>query len=322
MPTTEQPFRWYVTVPDRDTASFGDGALCGHTAQHIVDAPRRFVARRAGAELEVIRENREEDDPPSAPAWTKRFALGLEGEPVIGSTLGSPLYVAARAERGYVVVAIDAESGDELWHRAHELEERGEVRIQLDFDESRILVYLRGAGDMLHVLDAEGGSLEARRRFGTEIRAPAPDAPPDAVAGTARGSRGGPDDAYRVLRHGEGMALERTGAVRWRSPIEPAQIFDDHLVIVEAGEHVVAISYCSGASGAYGFGLAPESGAIEWRSSVGSIGSIGHSRYANEVRAVARGDRLVVYGEESGGSYVGVVDARHGRLIGYEVWRR
>jgi hypothetical protein len=322
VPTAERPFRWYVETSDRDTASFGDGALHDHTAQHIVGDPRRYVARRAGGAVEVVRENREASDPPVEPAWTKRFELEATGEPVIGSTMGSPLYLAAPTDGGYAIAAIDAESGDALWQRAHAFDDDGDVRLQLDFGDGDVTVYLRGDQDVLQVLDAEDGSLVSRARFGTEIRAPGPDAPPDAVEGTRRGRRGGPDDRYRVLRRGDGLALERTGSVSWRTPLVPEQVFDDHLVVVEAGGHVVAVSYCGNASGAYGFGFDPESGALEWTASVGSIGNIGHSRYRNDVRAVARGDRLVVYGNESSGSYVGVVDAREGRLIGWEVWRR
>lgn len=37
---------------------------------------------------------------------------------------------------------------------------------------------------------------------------------------------------------------------------------------------------------------------------------------------VRREDHLVrVYGDESAGRYVGTIDAREGRLLGYEVWR-
>jgi outer membrane protein assembly factor BamB len=322
VPTAERPFRWYVEASDRDTASFGDGALHDHTAQHIVGDERRYVARRVDGDVEVVRENRQENEPAVEPAWTKRFELEATGEPVIGSTMGSPLYVAVPAEAGYGIAAIDAESGDVLWQRAHVLAADGEVGLQLDFGDGEITVYIRGAHDALHVLDAEDGSLVSRARFGTEIRAPGPNAPPEAIAGTARGGRGGPDEAYRVRRHGDGLALERTGSTSWRTPLVPAQVFDDHLVIVEAGGRLVAISYCANASGAYAFGFDPATGAIAWTSSVGSIGNIGHSRYSNDVSALARGDRLVVYGNESGGSYVGVVDAREGRLVGWEVWRR
>ena len=84
---------------------------------------------------------------------------------------------------------------------------------------------------------------------------------------------------------------------------------------------LVVVTFSSGASGARAFGVAPD-GTLRFAVSPGSIGTIGHSRYGNDVRAARVGALVVVHGHESGGRYVGVIDPREGRLLGYEVWRR
>jgi hypothetical protein len=316
-----RPFRWYVQVPERDTAPLGDGALHGHSAQPIVGAPRRYTVTREGGDIVLVREDRAEGDPPRPPTWTKRIPLGATGDPVVGSTMGSALYIAAPTVDGYAIAAVSAEDGSTTFQARHVADP--ESAVQLDFVPEEVTVYLRSpTGDALDVLDANSGAVRERARFGTEVRHASADPPPNAVRGTPRGRSGGPDAAYRVMREGsDGMAIARTGAIEWRTPLVPKQIFDDHLTLVEAGGRIVAVSFCGNASGTFAFGFDPATGAIVWTSSVGSIGTIGHSRYRNDVRAVVDGERVVVYGAESSGKYVGVLDPREGRLIGWEVWR-
>ena len=108
---------------------------------------------------------------------------------------------------------------------------------------------------------------------------------------------------------------------RWQTPvsIDPSWAPRHHLV--EHGDAVVAVFFHGSASGSTAVILDREDGSVRWSGPPGNIGSIGHSKYSNRVRVVPAGDGAVrVYGDESGGRYVGLLDLREG-LWGHEAWR-
>lgn len=299
-------WRWYHRPPERDTGGLSAEALHDHTLLHEVGRPRRFEVRRDGGALEVFREDRSPFDPPTDRAWTRRYDVGATGQPVIGVTY-ERLLAAAPTATGYVVLSIDETDGSERWRRVITRDGPAPVQLSSTQPEPAIVVFGHGDPPWVHELDDEG-RLTARATFGPEVhRAFEPPA--------ARDLHG-----YRVRHRGETLTLLGPGglAVTLRDDdpfggaLGAAVPFDDL---------VVAVVFHGGSSGAAAYGVDPAAGEVRWTSSPGSIGSIGHSRYSNDVRAVRDGEHVVVYGDESAGRYVGVIDPVRGRLVGCEVWR-
>ncbi|MCB9594286.1 MAG: hypothetical protein H6719_16250 [Sandaracinaceae bacterium] len=313
---SERPWRWFHTGPERDTGMFGDGAVHDHTAMPIVGDPRRFVVSREGTALIVTRENRSSFDPPVEPAWTRRYDAGATGDPVIGTSAVDELVAAAPTEDGYVVLSIDPADGALRWLVAEARDGAGPVELDLAEPEP-IVVYVRAAsGAYVHELAGDTGALVARASFGPEVRHDAFALP--APRSFARGHTS--PEGYRLVREGRtGIAIEDDLVRTILSENDP---FSDHAAMLALDDLVVVVTYCSGASGATAYGIERPGGRKRWTVSPGSIGSIGHSRYGNDVRVVREGPHAVVYANESAGDYVGVIDPVAGRLLGYEVWRR
>lgn len=311
-------WRWYHAPPARDTGGLGDGALHDHAALHVVGAPRRFLIARDGGALVVRREDRTALDPPVDPAWVRRYDVGAAGDPVIGTELGGALHAAAPTARGYVVLALDPDDGAVRWTAAHDGDGAGPIQLGLGGGAEPIVAYVRAAsGAYLHELDPATGAIGAVARFGPEVHR-------DAF--TPTGARalaiGRPtQDGLRLVRAGRGGLAVRGGPLGYVE-LTDSDPFADRAAFAVLDDTVVVVTFCSGASGATAYGIDRRTGARAWATSPGSIGPIGHSRYGNDVRVAVEGERVVVHGDESAGRYVGVLDPRLGRLLGYEVFRR
>lgn len=314
VPESARPWRWYHQVPARDTGGvLGAGALHDHTALAYVGDERRYLVERRGGALVVRRENRRATDPPVDPAWTQTFDVGAAGAPVIGAERA--IHVAAPTARGYVALALDPDSGALRWRRVHEGEDgAGPVQLELVSGHPVVAYVHAPSGPYLHELSAETGELVARVRFGPEVHREF--VFPEALAAPLGQAT---PQGYRLVRRRERLGVEGPG---WRTTLSDQDPFTTHAAFVIAGDRLVVVTFCAGASGAVAYGLERESGALAWTASPGSIGSVGHSRYSSEVRAVLEGERVVVYGQESAGRYCGLLEPSSGRLLGYEVWRR
>ncbi|MBX3271497.1 MAG: PQQ-binding-like beta-propeller repeat protein [Sandaracinaceae bacterium] len=304
-----RPWRWVHEGPARDATSFGDGAIHERAAVHEVGAPRRFVVTREGTALVIVREDRAQHDPPAPATWTRRYEIGATGAPVIGVADHRTLYAAAPSGEEHVVLSLDPADGQVRWER------RGEGGpVQLGFEADTVVVYVRTAdGPRLVELDASDGAARAHARFSAAVGAAYP-------RPTTRALRRGvaSPEGYRLVRDGRGIAITAPSGATRLADDDP---ITDHAAFVDAGDVLVVVTFCSGASGASAFGVARD-GTLRFAVSPGSIGTIGHSRYGNDVRAARAGELVVVHGDESAGRYVGVLDPREGRLLGYEVWRR
>jgi outer membrane protein assembly factor BamB len=116
--------------------------------------------------------------------------------------------------------------------------------------------------------------------------------------------------------------LDAKGAQTWSAVVSESP-YDDTLALVETGTAVVAAVWCGGATGVSLVSLDAGTGAVLWKTRPYGIGSIGHSKYHNDVSIALEGtDRLRVRGDESQGRYVALVDLATGREISDEVWRR
>ncbi len=56
-------------------------------------------------------------------------------------------------------------------------------------------------------------------------------------------------------------------------------------------------------------------GQIIWERQLNGLGSVGHSRYSNRVQMQLIDEKLVVFGWESGGKYIEILDPKDGNLI-------
>jgi hypothetical protein len=78
----------------------------------------------------------------------------------------------------------------------------------------------------------------------------------------------------------------------------------------------VIVRYNAHATGATLAAYDLTSGTLRYAVPLVGIGDVSHSKYNNDVRLVVRGSQVIVYGKESQGSYVEVLDAASGRLLG------
>ncbi|MGE0792301.1 MAG: hypothetical protein AB7S26_41895 [Sandaracinaceae bacterium] len=316
-------WRWFHRPPEHDGGGvLGDGALSDHAALTYVGDARRYLVRRVGSEVEVTREDRMRNDPPVQARWTRRYAIGASGDPVIGTLNaghGDRIVVAAPTSRGYAISTLSPDDGAPGWQRTYE--EGGPGPVQLGADQNgRFLAYLRGTRGLRvdELSTADGSPIRSATFSDVVSRTFAPPTQRPLV-------RGGPAiDGLRLVRQGpEGLALEAraTDGRALHTVLTTQDPFDDRAVTATVGDVWVVVTFCAGASGAAAYGVSRTTGERVFTLSPGSIGSIGHSRYANAVRVVAEGGLAVVYGDESGGRYVGVIDVGERRLLGHEVWR-
>lgn len=59
-----------------------------------------------------------------------------------------------------------------------------------------------------------------------------------------------------------------------------------------------------------------------WRTDLKGVGPVDHSKYRNEVRmGLLDADAVVVYGHESDGKYVEILDLKTGKTVGHKVFK-
>jgi hypothetical protein len=302
-----------------------------------VGDPRRYTARRDDQGIELVLERMPEHDAAGEPilAWRQRVTTTMPlGEPVVQTSMGPPagVVVALRLAGGYELHVLDERGAERFSFVA--VDPPGfapsRARLQLGGAAERLLVYVRGETQAyLDELDRNDGRRLGRASFDATVLWDRFTWPPEGPPGRELGHRWPRRDggSYVVLRRGDVLQLRAEGPEGeplWRSTLdEEGGRWWTHAVVLQYAEHVLVVAYCAGASGAVAYGVAAEDGALRYTASPGSIGSIGHSKYGDEV-ALALDDEghALVHGHESGGDYLGVLDVASGRLLGYEVWRR
>jgi outer membrane protein assembly factor BamB len=109
------------------------------------------------------------------------------------------------------------------------------------------------------------------------------------------------------------MRIDPMGERIWRQAIEGIGV-DSSAIIIHDDLVYVAI-YNRSATGAQVIALDVESGVKVWETALEGLGSIGHSKYSNRVQIQIIDDQLVIFGDESRGKYIEVLDSRDGLLI-------
>lgn len=107
--------------------------------------------------------------------------------------------------------------------------------------------------------------------------------------------------------------IDPMGELIWRQPLEG--IGADSAAILIHGNLAYVAAYMRSATSARVFALNTASGEIVWETALEGIGSVGHSKYSNRVQIRIIDDQLVIFGDESSGKYIEILDSEDGRLI-------
>jgi outer membrane protein assembly factor BamB len=107
--------------------------------------------------------------------------------------------------------------------------------------------------------------------------------------------------------------VDSTGDCRWVQTIS-ARTTDAAALVVHRGKLYAAL-YSRYAAGCRVLTLDASSGHRLWETRLTGVGSVMHSKYMNRVQMRMKGKRLVVFGDESGGRYIEVLDPLSGRSI-------
>lgn len=329
------PWVWYHTFPAVLAGGLSQVGVGPVAHDHRVGNPQRYTARRDDHGIELVREYLPERGSTGEPTllWRRRVtSTAAFGDPVlqlVPSTV-SQLVVALRVPGGYELQALTDEGN--IRFSSIVLDPPGfaaqGAALQLGRTEDGLVVYVRnGTQAYLDEIDRSNGRPVARASFDPSVLFDRFDWPSRGPRGHDLGHRWPAQRGAYVLAHrGKALELRATdhlGKPRWHTTLDPeGGRWWNTAALIEHDDHVVIVLYNGASSGATAYGVDRESGALRFTSSSGGIGPIGHSRYSNEV-ALGSDDlgHVLVYGHESGGDYLGVLDVQAGRLLGHEVWR-
>jgi len=114
-------------------------------------------------------------------------------------------------------------------------------------------------------------------------------------------------------RAGEIRCMDAAGNIRWVVATDAPSTDSAALTVYE--DKLFAALYWHGATGCRVLALDADSGEQLWEAPLKGVGSMGHSRYVNRVQIRISDGRLVVFGDESAGKYIEVLDPSSGRQI-------
>ena len=104
---------------------------------------------------------------------------------------------------------------------------------------------------------------------------------------------------------------DQAGNVRWSHSLPGGRDVEAFLLADDAV--LYAAVYSPSATGCRVLALAVDTGQALWDTPLTGIGSMMHSRYSNSVRMELTNGELAIFGDESGGKYVEVLDPATGR---------
>jgi outer membrane protein assembly factor BamB len=120
-----------------------------------------------------------------------------------------------------------------------------------------------------------------------------------------------------VQVHGDGSAAMRVESTdpnaRWTATIDSER--SNAAAVAVTDDAIFVAHFHAIATGARVAKLRRDDGRQDWDVPLFGVGSIGHSRYRNDVQVEVLDGRLHVYGWESGGAYVEVLDLETGRQL-------
>ncbi len=269
---------------------------------HFVGDPRVYHAR--GGRL--VREDAGAvvfDVPLDLPAGATSIVVGLEIEP-------RELRVAAVVDGDVVVARRNAEDGALV--AVHRIAHPGSpaTQVQLEGGDGSFVVRALAERPWSAMLDADSGALVDRAEVGVTLAEFARDAPGHAWQRTLPSVSA----SGVTVRRGHARAATWDLALVGPSGCGAYALF-------ELESELAIVHHCRATSGAM-LAFVSDDGRELASLVAGTIGTIGHSRYQSDVEVAFAGERIWTRGEESGGSYVCVVDARERRLLACSIQRR
>ncbi len=112
-------------------------------------------------------------------------------------------------------------------------------------------------------------------------------------------------------------AVRPSGDTAWTYPVSGGTA--DAASLVAHGGTLYAALYRAHVTGGRVLALDAMTGRPIWEVPLRGLGPLHHSKYANRLQATFVSDRLVVFGDESGGRYVEVLDPADGRVLAHRV---
>lgn len=333
-PLSLQPWVWYHNATPALARGLMNVGVSNISYQHVVGAPRRYVAEAKHEGLELRRDDLTTSDDVERTAWSD-VVPGLDADSADAVVLAEPrstdVLVSWRIDAGYVLRRY-TQDGELRWATegadADPLDP-SHFTLQLAVGGTNVLVYNRRAsGAYLDEVDSETGHSVARAIVDPAVlssRFQWP--PPGGVQGHQLGhSWPARKGSYVVHKQGEALVVDHAGPggkSLWSTTLDAqGGGWWNSAALLEHHDTVVVVAYQGSSSGAAAYGLNRRDGAKLFDTSPGSIGSIGHSKYRNELAlTVDEAGHLLTHGNESGGRYIGVLDVAAGRLLGREVWR-
>ena len=104
--------------------------------------------------------------------------------------------------------------------------------------------------------------------------------------------------------------IDRHGQVRWTYTTDGREAF-----LLAHGGVLYAAIYSPSATGAHVLALDGATGRVLWNAPILGLGSMMHSRYQNRVQMQRSAEQLAVYGDESGGRYLELLDPATGTRV-------
>ena len=94
----------------------------------------------------------------------------------------------------------------------------------------------------------------------------------------------------------------------------------ENTVFRVVGDTLVYTLYHQGASGAAVVAVDLKSGKELWKTELKGIGPVSHFKYRNLLNVEASRDTVTVFGNESLGKYVEILDTKSGKTVGHKVF--
>jgi hypothetical protein len=284
----------------------GGGGLSVDCEPHFVGDPRVYHVRgdhlvREDAGTVVF------DVPLAAPAGATSFVLALVME-------RSELHIGAVLDGDVVVLRRSSEDGTTIADYRIATAGTPATRVQLDEGADTIVVRALAERPWSAILDARDGTLVDRAEIGVPLTAFAPDAPDRVWSRAAGAATLGAITARRDH-------IRSTGEHAWGFHLDDPFSCGAY-ALAEVGDELAVLHHCPGTSGATMTFLARSTGTLVETVVAGTIGTIGHSRYRSDVDLAFTPPHLFVRGDESGGSYVCIVDPSSHHTIGCSIQRR
>lgn len=234
-------------------------------------------------------------------------------------------------ELGCIVLALDAGTGELRWQTPL-MEPKPELfslffnQVQLDIVGGKVVVFRdEGKFRSIAVLEPENGTiLSSVPTDGALASIPwswnLPERPPAKGPRRFEGLQG---SSYELVQQDRNRPaalkkLDSKGVQLWEFKPESDRTGEGTLLQID--DTVFLACHSAIASGVWIFALDAGTGGLRWKAHPLGAGPILHSKYHNAVGLRWLSDHLVVFGKESAGNYIEVLDPTTGRTLANQFW--